>query len=149
MLFKTACDQQSTVQMMRCSRKQCAGLDLRKESAISTNETMPRFCSSPGVSCTQGRNGLSCLLWLYLQLPGVLFTASLHPFPAHLDCSPTAFSPSPAAIVPSYLSIPSVFSSCFLVLICEPPFLLILGPNTAMRKRSGCLSGKDVKNHET
>lgn len=156
MLFKTAFDQQSTIQkrsakMMRSLESSVCGI--RPSERVKYQYQMRQcfgFCSCPVVTCTLGRNGLSCLLWLCLLVPRVPFTASLHLFPAHLDCSQTVLSPSLAAIVQSCLSRYSdFFSYSFLVLIREPPFLLILARNTAVRKRSECLSAKDVKNHET
>lgn len=82
--------------------------------------------------------GLSCSL----QLPS---TAFQHTWAAARQ----DLSPSPAALVQSCLSRYAYFFSYYsLVLICEPPFLLILSPNTPLRKRSECLGAKSVNNHE-
>lgn len=151
MLFKTEFDQQSTVQ--KRSAKMVRGLEnhvcrIRPSERVSYQCQMRQcfgFCSCPVVSCTQGRNGLSCLLWLYLQVSGVPSTSSQHTWAA---ATQSCLHPQLPLLNPAWADTPNFFSYYFLVLICEPPFLLILDPKTAVRKRSECFSAKDVENHE-
>lgn len=120
MLFKTEFDQQSTVQ--KRSAKMVRGLEnhvcrIRLSERVSYQCQMRQcfgFFSCPVVSCTQGRNGLSCLLWLYLQVSGVPSTSSSTPgLQPH---SPVSIPSCHCSILPEQIlliSLATIFWSLF------------------------------------
>lgn len=128
--------QKRSTKMMRGLEKNvCRNKPSERVKCQSQTRQCFGFCCHLMVSCTLGRNGLCCLLWPYLQVPAVLFGASIHLLPAQLGCSQTAPLSIPGCSS-TVLSRHTYFISYYsLIPMCEPPFVVILTPNTALRKK--------------